>query len=328
MQLECPSRFRWLEKQSVRESFAQDVALGLSQHPRRLPCRYFYDAQGSQLFEEICSLPEYYLTRAEHQILERYAAQIVGQAPAGLSMVELGSGSASKTRLLFSAYLQFHSRLCYVPIDISPSMLEESSQQLLADYAGLEILGVAAEYEPGLTALRRLPKGPKMILWLGSNVGNLHRTEASGFLTKVVSAMEETDFLLLGVDLRKDSQVLLRAYDDAQGVTARFNLNLLARINRELDANFQLDAFRHQVNYDEEAGRVEMYLSSQRVQKVQLRRLGLEIDWQAGERLHTENSYKYSPAELDRLVHSTGLRFLGRWSDDQGRFALTLLTRS
>jgi dimethylhistidine N-methyltransferase len=324
MQLECRSRFRWLERQPLCQSFAEDVAAGLSQRPRRLPCRYFYDARGSQIFEEICALPEYYLTRCEQQILQRYAAEIVASTPAGLQLVELGSGSASKTRLLVSAYLQRHDRLCYVPIDISASMLEESSHQMLADYPGLEILGVAAEYAAGLAALRHLPPGPRLILWLGSNVGNLDRPEASRFLARLSSVMGEADQLLLGVDLRKDPRLLHRAYHDNQGVTARFNRNLLERINRELDGDFDVRAFEHRVHYDEEQGRVEMYLQSQANQRVCIRRLGLEIDWLAGERLHTENSYKYSPAELESLVQEAGLQVQRNWTDDQQRFCLTL----
>lgn len=328
MQLECPSRFRWLEKQSVRETFAEDVAAGLLAHPRRLPCRYFYDARGSKLFEEICQLPEYYLTRTEHLILQQCADLIVDGAPAGLHIVELGSGSASKTRLLFDAYLRRHPRLCYVPVDISPSILETSSHQLLEDFPGLQILAIAAEYEPGLAALRQLPPGPKTLLWLGSNVGNLERAEAARFLARASQVLSPPDRLLMGVDLRKDPEILRAAYDDQEGVTARFNLNILRRINRELGADFQVDQFCHRVHYDEEAGRIEMYLESLVQQTTHIPKLGLQIDWRPGQRVHTENSHKYSRAELDQLVTRAGLRYTGFWTDGQEHFALTMLARA
>ncbi|HWP35288.1 MAG TPA: L-histidine N(alpha)-methyltransferase [Thermodesulfobacteriota bacterium] len=320
-------RLTLVERPSAGDSaaFARDVAAGLTRTPKRLPCRYFYDREGSLLFEEICRLPEYYLPRAEREILERRAPEIAALLPAGAALVELGSGSATKTRLLIEALLRRQGKLRYVPVDISRSVLEESARALLADHPRLAITAIAAEYEEGLEVLRRTPLGPKLLLWLGSNIGNLERPEAAAFLRRLRDLMAPADRLLVGVDLRKDRAVLERAYDDAQGVTARFNLNLLARINRELGGRFDLDAFRHRAVYDEAAGRVEMYLVSTRPQRVAIERLGLEVPFAAGEAIHTENSYKYAPDEIEALAAAAGLRLERLWLDDGQRFADVLL---
>jgi dimethylhistidine N-methyltransferase len=210
-------------------AFARDVHNGLTAHPKHLSCCYFYDGEGSLLFEEICALPEYYLTRAEREILEVRSGELIAQFSVAPTLVELGSGSAAKTRLLIETFLRAHGRLRYVPIDICRVMLEQSSLQLLNEYAGLEIVAIAAEYHEGLRHLQALAGGPKLILWLGSNVGNFHRPDAARFLEEVRSTMTAGDLLLVGVDLRKERAVLERAYDDSQGITADFNLNLLAR---------------------------------------------------------------------------------------------------
>ncbi len=306
-------------------AFARDVAAGLARTPKRLPCRYFYDREGSLLFEAICRLPEYYVPRAEREILERRAPEIAACLPLGAALVELGSGSAAKTRLLIEALLRRQGALRYVPVDVSRSMLEESAFGLLADYPLLQIVAVAAEYEEGLGVLGRAADGPKLILWLGSNIGNLERPEAAAFLRRVRELMTPDDRLLVGIDLRKDRTVLERAYDDAQGVTARFNRNILARINRELGGRFDLDTFRHRAVYDEAAGRVEMYLVSMQAQRVPIERLGLEVTFAAGEAIHTENSYKYAPSEIDALAEAAGLRVEQRWLDGGRRFSDNLL---
>ncbi|MBI3974440.1 MAG: L-histidine N(alpha)-methyltransferase [Chloroflexi bacterium] len=312
-----------------RTTFAEDVAAGLTATPKSLPCRYFYDEEGSLLFEAICELPEYYVTRAEREILEAHANEIAAQVPSATTLVELGSGSAAKTRLLLDAFFrhrqqQRRQHLCYVPIDISRSMLEESSHALLNDYPALEIRAIAAEYDDGLRFLRAESERPKLILWLGSNVGNLERAEAARFLGRVRATMTPADRLLMGVDLRKSREVLEPAYDDAQGVTARFNLNLLARINRELGGEFDLDAFEHRAHYDEVVGRIEMYLVSTRTQRVRIRDLDLTVSFEPGEPIHTENSYKYSLAEIDALSAAAGLAVEARWLDRGERFAVNL----
>lgn len=308
-----------------RAAFAGDVEAGLTARPKRLSCRYFYDQWGSLLFEKICELPEYYLTRTEREILCARADEIAAGFPQEIALVELGSGSAAKTRLLIEAFRRRHQALRYVPIDISPTILEESSLALLDEYPGLEIVAVSAEYHEGLRQLQEENDRPKLILWLGSNVGNFDPPAAASFLRRVGESMTGCDRLLLGIDLRKERELLERAYDDAGGVTARFNLNLLARINRELGGQFDLAAFRHRAVYNESAGRVEIYLDSRHAQRARIDALDLEIPFAAGEPIHTENSYKYSQAEIQRLARDAGLRVERQWLDDKSRFSVNLL---
>jgi L-histidine N-alpha-methyltransferase len=308
--------------------FSRDVASGLTSFPKRLACRYFYDAEGSALFDAICELPEYYLTRAETAILRSHAGDIAASIPGDVTLIELGSGSAVKTRLLLEAFLRSRSLLHYVPIDICRPVLETSAAKLLDEFPTLEITAVAAEYHQGLQQLRAETDRPKLILWLGSNIGNFDRPDAVRFLGQVRAAMTAADRLLIGVDLRKDKAILEAAYDDDAGVTAAFNLNLLARINRELDGTFDLCAFQHRAIYDEVEGRIEMYLVSTRPQRVRIGQLGLEIAFAADEMVHTENSYKYSPAEIADLGTAAGLAIEHSYFDAEGRFCLCLLRKA
>lgn len=305
-------------------AFARDVRAGLLRQPKTLSCCYFYDQEGSALFEEICTLPQYYLPQAEREILQAHAAEIVAPFPDTLALIELGSGNAAKTCLLIDAILRRQPRLCYVPVDICRTVLEESSAELLKAYPALEILAVAGEYQEGLRYLRTMATGPKLILWLGSNVGNFDRPEAAEFLRRVRETMGPDDRLMAGIDLRKDRGVLERAYDDSQGVTAQFNLNLLARINRELDGHFDLNFFRHRAVYQETLGRIEMYLDSLTDQKVAIDQLNLEVAFSAKEAIHTENSYKYSLAEIEALAAGAGLRLERQWLDSGRRFSVNL----
>jgi dimethylhistidine N-methyltransferase len=307
------------------EDFAQAVARGLGGEPKSLPCRFFYDAAGSALFEQICELPEYYLTRAEREIFETHADAIAGCAGEAAALVELGSGSATKTRLLIEALLRRQEALCYVPIDISRSALEASARALLADYPRLSIRAIAGEYQQGLRLADDAAAAPRLFAWLGSNIGNFDRAGAAGFLAGVRARMGPRDRLLVGIDLRKDRRTLERAYDDASGVTARFNLNLLARINRELGGGFDLDGFAHAAQWLEREGRVELSLVSRRDQEVSIAALGLVVKLRQGERIHTEDSFKYAPAEIARLAQAAGLRPLARWLDGAGRFGVNLL---
>jgi dimethylhistidine N-methyltransferase len=321
-------RIHRLDGAAAHEDFAGDVRRGLTARPKRLPPKYFYDALGSQLFDAICLLPEYYLTRAESEIFERHARAIVGAAREGLpvTLFELGSGSASKTRRIIDALLAGQPSLTYVPVDISPAALEASARALLGDYAGLDVEAYAADYD---TALPRLGESRRegsraLVLFLGSNVGNFDRGEARDFLARLRGVLRAGDRLLLGADLKKDAAVLAAAYDDALGVTAAFNLNLLARINRELGADFSLRDFRHLALYDETEGRVEMHLESAREQTVRVGALGLDAHFGAGERLHTENSYKYSLDELSALAAETGFERARTWLDSGERFSSSL----
>ena len=304
--------------------FARDVRAGLLGSPKSLPCRYFYDAEGSRLFEAICELPEYYLTRAEREILVQRSAELSARFAAEVTLVELGSGSAAKTQILIEALLCRDGMLRYVPVDISREMLEESARALLARYLDLHIVAVAGEYQDGLQHLE-LPAGrPKLILWLGSSIGNLERREAAAFLRQVRDAMRSEDRLLVGIDLRKDRDILVPAYDDAAGVTARFNLNLLARINRELGGRFDLARFRHRAEYNEVDGRIEMYLVSTTAQRVTIEGLNVEVAFSTGEAVHTENSYKYSLEEIESLAELSSLRTEAQWFDAGRRFSLNL----
>ncbi len=311
-----------------RERFARfthAVRAGLLSSNKSLPCAYLYDRLGSALFAAICELPEYYPTRAETSILQAHAADIIGRFPPGTDLVELGSGNAAKTRLLIDAALRRHSALRYLPLDIEPTVLEAASLDLVRRYPGLEVCAVAAEYADALRHLD-LRCGPaRLVLWLGSNIGNLERGQAAAFLSQVRAALQPGDGLLVGIDLRKDRARLEAAYDDPCGVTAAFNRNLLARINRELGGRFDLRTFQHRAAYDADAGRVEMHLVSDRVQRVPIAQLNLEVAFAAGEPIHTESSYKYSVREIDELAAAAGLRWERSWPDAEELFTVNLL---
>jgi len=307
-----------------RSAFARDVADGLSASPKRLPCRWFYDEEGSRLFEEITRLPEYELPRAEREILLARAAELAALLSAAPAVMELGSGSSTKTEILLEAILHRHGRARYLPVDVSESALVPAARRLVEAHPGLEVVAIAGDYEDGLRRLPREPL-PRLVLWLGSNIGNLERSEAAAFLARLRGLLSPGDRILVGIDLRKGRAVLEAAYDDAQGVTARFNLNLLARIDAELGGHFDLRAFRHRALYDEARGRVEMHLVSRRAQRVRIDALGTEVELAEGETIHTENSYKYSPDEIDELARASGLRIERRWLDGDRRFASVLL---
>jgi dimethylhistidine N-methyltransferase len=319
-------RFRLIIMPAEDEAaaLAQDVASGLTASPKRLACRYFYDREGSRLFEAICALPEYYLTRAETAILRRHAAEIGGSVQRDVTVIELGSGNAVKTCLLLEALLRGGRPVRYVPIDICRPVLEQSAAALLARFQRLEIDAIAADYQDGLAQLENEPARSRLVLWLGSNIGNFGRAEATKFLRRIREKLRATDRVLVGVDGCKDRTVLEAAYDDAAGVTAQFNRNLLVRINRELGGDFDLSAFQHRAVYNEELGRIEMYLVSTRAQRVTIGRIGLEVEFAAGEAMHTENSYKYSLAEMEVVASAAGLQTERFWQDAESRFSVHL----
>jgi dimethylhistidine N-methyltransferase len=304
--------------------FARDVAAGLNSVPKSLPCCYFYDRLGSRLFEAICELPEYYLTRAENEILGAHAEEIAALFLQPTDLVELGSGSAAKTRLLIEAFLRRGTLQRYVPLDICRSMLEETSIELLRDYPALRVLAIAGEYREALQHLGTTAASRKLVLWLGSNIGNLEREEAGRFLGEIRDTLAPGDGVLIGIDVRKDSALLEAAYDDACGVTAAFNRNILARINQELGGQFDLRTFAHRARYDAEAGRIEMYLVSDRNQEVAIDHLRLAVSFAAGEAMHTENCYKYSLAEIEALAAAARMRCRQTWFDGERRFSLSV----
>lgn len=312
-----------------KSALAEDARAGLTSRPKTLPPKYFYDELGSRLFEAICALPEYYLTRAESEILSSYADDIVssigGSTGAPARLVELGSGSAEKTRFLIEALLRRQPALHYLPVDISAASLERSSVELLQLYPRLRVTAYAADYFTALRELVPARAGERTAaLFLGSNIGNFAQREAADFLLAVRKVLKAEDSLLLGADLKKSADILIPAYDDALGVTAAFNRNLLVRINRELGADFCVEKFRHLALYDEERGRVEAHLVSTARQTVRLAALDLEIGFDEGETIHTENSYKFDLEQLRELARATGFHLERSWLDGARRFSFNL----
>ncbi len=318
-----PGRFtiHQLTPGEAQNHFAADVRAGLTAVPKTLKPKYFYDALGSQLFEAICHLPEYYLTRAETEIFSHHAPDIVAQLPSPITVVELGSGSSVKTRLLIEAILAQQGTLCYQPIDISATILAASAKQLLEDYPDLRITAHAADYTRGLGSIERENNERVLALFLGSNIGNYTPAEARALLRQIRAALRPADGLLLGADLKKAREVLEPAYDDALGVTAAFNLNLLLRLNRELAADFNLRQFTHRAIFNEKESRIEIYVVSRIAQTVNLRSLGLTVEFQAGEAIHTENSYKYELGQLEALAAESGFKPAKTWFDAEKRFS-------
>ena len=314
-----------LVKRDPLTGLAEDVRKGLTAHPKRFLPKYFYDELGSQLFEAICLLPEYYLTRAENEILQKYSDEIVSAVEGNKTLVEMGSGSASKTRLIIEALLRRQQELLFMPVDISATALESSSRILLQSYPHLKIEAYAADYFAGLAELGKKPRTRTLALFLGSNISNFDLDEALRFLRAMRSVLNKGDALLLGADLKKDPAILEAAYNDALGVTSAFNLNVLARINRELKGTFDLRAFRHRAFYNEAQGRIEIYIESLMKQRVRIEKLDLEIEFAAGELIHTENSYKYDLGGIRGLAAQTGFELSRTWTDSQERFSSNLL---
>jgi dimethylhistidine N-methyltransferase len=305
--------------------FADDVRTGLGAEQKYLQPKYFYDDLGSALFEAICELPEYYLTRAETEILERYAGEMVGALEGPLEIVEFGSGSARKTRILVGAALAVQSELCYRPIDISPSALTASASALIGEYERLHVSAFASDYVEVLESARLRTSNRVLALFLGSNVGNYEPAAAAKLLRAMSSSFKPGDGLLLGTDLKKDAAVLERAYNDPTGVTAAFDKNLLGRINRELEGGFDLDAFRHTARYDGGRGCVESFLVAERGMNVPIPGAGINVHLGAREAIHTESSYKFDLADITRLARESGFRYARHWTDEAQRFAVSLL---
>jgi len=304
------------------ETVGLDVVRGLCQRPKTLPSYYFYDRRGSELFEQICALPEYYPTRTEQGILTACAQEIVALT-GPCDLVELGSGSSRKTCILLDAYTQAQGEITYIPIDVSTSMLQTAAWDLLRAYPRLSIHALAGVYE---VALAQLPPAtrPRLLLFLGSTIGNLSPQEEVQFFQQVHACLAPGDYFLLGVDLRKDREILHRAYNDNQGVTAQFNRNILCHLNRKFNGNFNPAAFAHWAFYNQELHQIEMHLVSLDDQKVQLLRLGLEVTLLAQETIRTEISRKFDLPELTKQLDGYGLPVQRVWQDAQGWFALVL----
>ena len=302
--------------------FRADVVRGLRGPVKTLPCKYFYDAAGSELFEQITELEEYYPTRTELAIMRQHAAAMAAQLGERCLLIEYGSGSSLKTRLLLDHLVDPAG---YVPIDVSGEHLQRSAQALVADYPAIDIRPLCADFTRPL----RLPATPKpaarrVVYFPGSTIGNFTHQEAVLLLRKTALLCDAGGGLLLGADLRKDARVIERAYNDSLGVTAQFNSNLLVRMNRELGADFELDRFSHCAFYDSAAGRIEMHLVSRREQRVQID--GESFFFQAGESIRTEYSHKYSPCNLRELGDASGLEFRQIWLDHRHYFSVSYLT--
>lgn len=309
---------RTLPEDATDAALRSDVLYGLTRTPSALPPKWFYDAHGSELFEQITELPEYYPTRAEREILLTRAPEIAA-ATGARTLVELGSGSSDKTRHLLDAMPDLHT---YVPVDVSESALRQAGEALIAERPGLHVHALIADFTAALT-LPQTP-GPRLVAFLGGTIGNLLPVERAGFLASVRALMSPGDALLLGTDLVKDPSVLVAAYDDAAGVTAEFNKNVLTVVNRELDADFDLDAFDHVAVWDTENEWIEMRLRSLTAQTVKIPALDLAVDFAAGEELRTEVSAKFREDGVRGELAASGLKLTHWWTDREGRFALSL----
>ena len=308
------------------ESIAEAAVRGLTATNKQLPCHLFYDERGSRLFERITQLDEYYPTRADEEILRDRAREIVAAAGPPLELVELGSGSSTKTAPIVDAILAVQDSLVYRPIDVSRAALEWGADTLLEGRSKLRVRAVCGDYEDGLSRLGATNER-RLVLWLGSSIGNLNRDDAADFLARVKTSLAPGDACLIGIDLRKDKAILEAAYDDAEGVTAEFNKNLLYRLRDELGANVDPDGFAHRAEYDVPDGTVRMYLESLRDQVVRIDALGLVVPFAAGERIHTEDSTKFSQEEIAQLARKAGLALERTWMDGEERFSESLLRR-
>lgn len=308
-------------------ALARAVKRGLGRAPKSLPPWLFYDARGSELFERITELPEYYLTRAEREIFERQADAIVAAAARGesglLSVLELGAGTATKSQILLTAIVKRQTRCLYVPVDISASALALAAARIGREAPEVDVQPLACRHPEAAKRLKQMPR-TRLVLFIGSSIGNFDDDEAVELLTSVRDGLAPGDALLLGADKKKSPERLLAAYDDARGLTAAFNKNVLSRINRELGADFELEAFRHVALWNEERSRIEMHLESLAAQRVRIAALGRTVWLAEGERIHTESSHKYTDEHVEALLGRAGFRREQSFADEQGLFGVHL----
>ncbi|MEE9219494.1 MAG: L-histidine N(alpha)-methyltransferase [Acidobacteriota bacterium] len=302
--------------------FFEDVMHGLQRQRKELPCKYFYDDRGSELFEHICDLEEYYLTRAELAIMKEHAGEMAAELGPGCLLIEYGSGTSRKTRILLD---HLESPVAYVPIDISRQTLAVSAASLASAYPTIQVVPICADYTESIHIPERVKAGTRRVIYFpGSTIGNFSMPEAQAFLAHARSLVGAGGALLIGVDLKKDPRVLEAAYDDRDGVTAAFNKNLLVRMNRELGADFHLDRFRHQASYNRERARVEMHLVSLDDQRVRIN--GEKVFFRKGESIRTECSYKYDLESFGKLTESVGFAMRRMWIDPDRLFSVHYLT--
>lgn len=312
-----------LDAKAIAQDDIQDVINGLQKECKSIAARYFYDSKGSQLFEKICQLPEYYPTRTEASILQQYAANIIEHTKA-TELIELGSGSSTKTRYLLDVYQGLNIHLDYIPVDVSSSILQASAQELLADYSQLRIQGKVATYNQALKHVSSYSRGKRMIIFLGSSIGNFGPKECDRFIDQVTKALNPGDYLLLGMDLQKPVEILEAAYNDSQGVTAAFNLNMLQHLNDRFKGNFDLDLFEHQAIYNLRDNQIEMYLISQQDQSVTLKELDLTFELRQKEKILTEISRKFDLEQMKQYLRKHALEMIKAYTDSQQWFGLLL----
>ena len=304
-------------------AFADDVIAGLKAKPKTISPKYFYDDKGSELFEKICETPEYYVTRTEASILKAHAAEIAAANIGKNLIVELGSGSSIKTRYILNAFIKSISPVTYVPIDVS-EILIQSGNALLKDFEGLYVNGIIGEYEQALEIVSEIYPRPKLFVFLGSSIGNFDLPHAEEFMKKISASMNSGDSLLIGFDLVKDEGILNAAYNDSDGVTAEFNLNLLKRINKEFGSLIDITNFEHTAFFNHAKSRIEMHLISRCDQSFSLNGSG-EISFRKNETIHTENSYKFTDEMIKELAQASGLSITNSWKDNNNYFELCLM---
>ena len=311
----------------IEKSFAEEISYSLSQNSKFISPKFFYDRKGSDLFESICSLPEYYPTKTEISILKKLKHELSSYLDENMNLVELGSGASVKTRLILDIFTTLQAKTEYFPIDIS-EILTESSEQLLKDYDTLHITGIIDTYEGGLEFLKNYDNKKNLIIFLGSSFGNFAPDDGKLFLDKIFLTMNSGDLFLIGLDLVKDKNILESAYDDSKGTTAKFNLNVLSRINDELDADFDLDNFSHYSIYNESDQRIEMNLKSLVPQSVIIAKSNLSLNFNKDELIHTEYSHKYNVSQIKKLLIDVGFTIKNIWLDDKNYFSLTLVSKN
>lgn len=311
----------------IEKSFADEVSFSLTQNSKFINPKFFYDKKGSDLFEKICDLSEYYPTRTEINILKNLKENFAKYVDDSFRLVELGSGSSVKTRLILDILNKFQDKIEYFPIDIS-EILTESSSLLQKDYKNLHITGIIDTYEGGLEFLKNYDSKKNLIIFLGSSFGNFIPADGKKFLKKINSTMKDNDLFLIGLDLVKNKETLENAYNDSKGITAQFNLNVLSRINDELDADFNLNNFTHYARYNEDEQRIEMYLKSLVEQFIVIPKANLSITLKKDELIHTEHSHKYKLFQIKELMNQTGFDIKQIWLDENNYFALTLVSKN
>ena len=314
-------------KNKTEKTFVDELSASLNQKQKSIHPKFFYDKNGSELFESICELPEYYLTRTEISILRKLDSKLPVHMNGEFKLVELGSGSSYKTRILLSMLEKLQKHVEYFPIDIS-TILKESTTTLLDDYENLHMTGIIDNYENGLKFVKNHDNKKNLIVFLGSSFGNFDYEPGLQFLDQINSSMKDGDLFLIGLDLVKNTNMLERAYDDSCGITAQFNLNVLSRINSELDSNFNIDKFAHHAVYNESKNRIEIYLRSLENQQVNITKAGIMLQIKRNELIHTENSYKYTIPKIKKMFSRTGFRIRDMWFDEKRYFCLVLLSKN